>query len=95
MHIPGQRTLPLSQIAITYGWGISFIRDEKVIKPEWVLDCVRANKLLPYVDYLLQFKEFDQPRLSFRPKTGDTGKFALSFLPEEVKPRSSQSDTKK
>lgn len=55
----------------------SLNRDEKVIKPEWVLDCVRANKLLPYVDYLLQFKEFDQPRLSFRRKAGDAGTSVL------------------
>lgn len=39
-----------------------------MIRPEWVLDCVKANKLLPYVEYLLLTNP-QQPRLTFATRT--------------------------
>jgi DNA repair protein REV1 len=56
---------------------------KNIIRPEWIVDCVKANKLVDYSSYLLHTnKNSAQPQISFKPlqvEKTEEEKFAIDL----------------
>lgn len=66
------------------------ITSAKIISPQWVVDCLKANKILDYSNYLLYTNcKVSQPKILFKKKEEDV------IVPEPVcEPKVEQAETK-